>query len=270
MEGLEGTVKTPLGTVSKKTALIAVGGLVLIGGIVWWRAKQTKNQQDALSAGQAEINPATGYPYGSAEDAAALAAQNSFISPGGGGVGSGAGGYPPAGIGYVNNAQWVQGVIEYMVSHNLVEEPSALSAALGVYITGGVATAAQRSLIEQAIAAQGYPPLAGPSGYPPSINTAPVVNPPVTTPPPPATTPPPVTTPPGPTVPVGYRISVPLGYNLYEWTKQVAAGYHVPYSFEIMEQLNPNVRQYIVWLGNVSPKTPVFRPSGGVPPMRIR
>lgn len=265
MAGLEGTIKTPIGEVSKKTALIAGVGAIAILGIIWWRTKSTENL--ASSAGASEINPATGYPYGSPEDAAAMAAQANYITPTTGSAGGGAGGYPLGGIGFVNNAQWVQAVIEYMTTAGLVEDPTALSAALGVYITGSPATSTQQSLIEQAIAAQGFPPLSGPSGYPPSINTAPAVTP-TPTPTPTTPTPTPVPTPQPP--PIGTMISVPLGVNLYVWTAQVSAGYHTPYSFEIMEQLNPGIRKYIVWLGSTSPKTPVFRPQGGVPKVRIR
>ena len=184
MGALDGTFNTPFGTVQKKTALIIGGGAVLILGIVWWRTNQL-NAEESPDIYDAEINPATGYPYGSPEDAAALLAQSQYVSPPTGGGGGGSGGYPP-GTGFVNNGQWAQAAVEYMTTAGLIEDPAALSAALGAYIAGGPITTGQRTLIEQAIAFQGYPPLAGPSGYPPSINTAPT--PPSTTNPPPPTT----------------------------------------------------------------------------------
>jgi len=261
MGALDGTINTPFGNVQKKTALIVGGGAAVILGIVWWRTNQMNAEETDIY--DAEINPATGYPYGSPEDAAALLAQSQYVSPPSGGTGGG--GYPPGSTGFTNNAQWTQAVIEYMTTAGLIEDPTLLSAALGAYITGAPVTTAQRSLIEQAIAAQGFPPLSGPNGYPPSINTAPVV-PPTTTPP---TTPPvtPTKLPP----PIGMRISVPLGVDLYKWTDDVKKGYNTPYSITIMRSLNPGIDYHIAWIGTKSPYTPVFRKDrGGIGPVRIR
>lgn len=194
---LEGTIQTPLGAVSKKTALIAGGLGVVVLAIGYYRAKKADIGD---STAEGEINPATGYPYGSAEDAAELMAQAAFIRPEGntgGGGGSPSGQYPSGS--YSNNAQWVQAVIEYMMGTGVIDNPATLSEALGKYITGAAVTDAQRSLIEQAIAVQGFPPVAGNAGYPPSINQQPVpANPPPTNTPPPVTPPasPPWTAPP--------------------------------------------------------------------------
>lgn len=162
---LNGTVQTPFGNVPKKTAALIVGGLILVVGIVWFRTRGATN-----TTVEAEINPATGYPYGSAEDAAELAKQAGYIAPGSsGGGGGGSGGN----VGLITNAQWTQAVIQGMQSDGIVSDPAVLSAALGQYITGQPVTeSAYRSLIEQAIAYQGYPPVSGPNGYPPAINTS--------------------------------------------------------------------------------------------------
>lgn len=186
MAVLEGTFNTPVGSVPKKTAVLVGGGILLLVGVMYFRGKK----QDAASS-SGEINPATGYVYGSPEDMAAMAAQGGSLSAvGGSGGGGGGGGSSPEGpgMGFVNNAQWVQSTIAGMTNSGIIEDASALSVALGKYIAGqpvGDSTTA-RSLIEQAIAFNGPPPLAGANGYPPSINTQ---NPSGTTPP--ATTPPP-------------------------------------------------------------------------------
>jgi hypothetical protein len=159
-----------MGPVQKKTALLLGGGLVVIGGIVWYRQKQTANSPDAAATGETAINPATGYAYGSAEDAAALAAQAAYISPSSSG---GSSTYPTSNTGYSSNGQWTQAVVEYMISNNLVEDSAQLSTALGKYITGAYATDTQVALIQQAIAVQGFPPISGTTGYPPSINRTP-------------------------------------------------------------------------------------------------
>jgi hypothetical protein len=172
MAGLEGTVKTPFGTVEKKTALYIGGAIVVVGGIVWYRNRNaTSSTTDPTT--DAEIDPATGYAYGSPEDAAALAAQSAYVTPTP--TGGGASSIPTGGTGYVSNGAWVQGVIEYMTSADLVQDPSALSSALGKYITGGyvVPGSNEDSLITQAIAVQGYPPITGSNGMPPAINRNP-------------------------------------------------------------------------------------------------
>lgn len=171
---LEGTIKTPLGTVQKKTALILGGGVAVIIGIAYWRQKQIGDQ--TVTTAEAEINPATGYPYGSPEDAAALAAQAAYVSPpanGGGGGGGGSGSIPVSNAGYTTNQEWSNAVVQNLTGNGLVENPQQLSVALGHYLTGAYAPDPEPSLIAQAIAAEGYPPIAGTTGYPPSINRTP-------------------------------------------------------------------------------------------------
>jgi hypothetical protein len=168
MAGLEGTIKTPLGVVQKKTALVVGGGVVVLAAIVWYRSKQMGLNEQTEDA-DAPINPATGFPFGSPEDAAALQEQASYVSPQ---VPTGGGsGIPPSNVGYSSNGEWSQAVVQYMIGNSLVEDPTKLSAALGKYLTAAYATAEERSLIQQAIAVMGFPPVAGASGYPPSINT---------------------------------------------------------------------------------------------------
>lgn len=199
MAGLEGTINTPIGTVPKKTALILAGGAVMIAGIIFYRQKQmAADSTPAVTDG--EINPATGYVYGSPEDAAALASQNSYVSPPANSGGGGGSSIPNSNVGYTSNGQWTQATIELMTNNGSISDPSALSAALGKYVTGAYVAsddANTNSLIQQAIAVNGYPPIAGPTGYPPSINRTPPTSGGTTPPPPPSgnTNPPPKPTP---------------------------------------------------------------------------
>jgi len=172
---LEGTIKTPIGNVQKKTAVLLGGCVVVLGVIVYYRQKQLGGGTADVSE-DAPINPATGYPYGSAEDAAALADQASYISPP---ASSGGGGssVPASNVGYTSNGEWTQAAISYLTNNGAVEDATQLSAALGKYITGAYADATQTGLIQQAIAAVGYPPIAGTTGYPPSINKTPPTDP---------------------------------------------------------------------------------------------
>lgn len=176
MPGLAGTVHTPVGTMQKKTAVMVLGGAAVVAGIVWYRQKKlAASAASTTTTNDGQIDPATGYPYGSAEDAAALASQDNYISaPATSGGGSST--IPNSNVGYTTNSQWVQAVIETMSNNGTVSDPTALSAALGKYITGAYVSAddsATNSLIQQALAVEGYPPVSGPNGYPPSINRNP-------------------------------------------------------------------------------------------------
>lgn len=171
LDMLEGTIKTPFGAVEKKTAIYALGGIIALGGIVWFR---TRGSQQTTSS--TDINPATGYAYGSAEDIDALAAQANYPVSASIGGGGGASGYPTSTSGgFVNNGEWSQAVVEYMTSAGLIEDAAPLSNALGRYINGSPLSSVDRSLIEQAIAYKGYPPIAGPNGFPPAFKEEPSV-----------------------------------------------------------------------------------------------
>lgn len=176
---LEGTIKTPLGEVSKKNAAIIGGIVVAMGVYVWYRGRQ-QAQASIAAAGASEIDPATGYPYGSAEDAAALAAQGNYISPGGGGVGGGGSSIPTPNTGpgtFTSNAQWSQYAQSYLTGNGQVSDAGALSAALGKYLAGQAVTANESILIHMATGIAGLPPVSGATGFPPSINTTPTPEP---------------------------------------------------------------------------------------------
>jgi hypothetical protein len=193
---LEGDMKTPIGPVKKKTAAIVGAGGILIIGIVWYRTKQQNAAAATTATDQSgNIDPATGLPTGSPEDLAALQAQNqgqfdssSFTggqvtgytssgqpvySPGAGAFGS----VPPnTGPGtFTSNGQWSQYAEQYLVD-NAGGDAATVGNALGKYITGQPVTPDQTQIIDSAIAFAGYPPIAGPAGNPPGINT---INPPV-------------------------------------------------------------------------------------------
>lgn len=243
---LEGTIKTPLGPVQKKTALIIGGGIVILGAIVWMRQRNAASEP--VDLGDTPINPATGYPYGSAEDAAALAEQGRYVSPPIPPSQGGSGNIPPSNVGFTTNGAWVQAVIEYMMSNDLVTDSSKLSEALGKYITGAYVNDGEVSLVQQAIAVQGYPPLAGKNGYPPSLNRTPV-----TTTPPPTTTPPKVTAPgaisgrvstPGKTS-IGVRFTGAKGASSYQVFLDGKLAMDVAGSPFTIPRLKPNTR-YVV------------------------
>jgi hypothetical protein len=162
----------------------AVGiGSVGVVGYVYLRRRQMGGAAaaagTAAGAGTAAdagtIDPSTGQPYGSAADLSALDGGfgggfgGGFIGGGTGGQISSGGTLPGPGA-FTSNAEWAQYAEEQL--SGTVSGPS-LSAALGKYLTGGAVTANQHSLIDQAIAIAGYPPVAGPGNHPPAIRNQP-------------------------------------------------------------------------------------------------
>lgn len=203
---LEGDIKLPgVGPVSKKMALYVGGGL---GALVILMVVRKRKAAAAANAGvpSSDIDPATGFAYGSAEDQAALASQGGSIAAVPGGTGGGSSGpVSVPGTGFRTNAEWSQAVISYMASSGAVNDPQLISQALGLYLNGRPA-GDFRQLIEQAIAVEGLPPVAGPAGFPPAINETPAATP---------ASPPPTTQSPPPTAP--NTAFAPAGTYLYDW-----------------------------------------------------
>lgn len=139
-----------VGHVNHRWLILAAGGAVGLGAIVWWRRRQ------AVSAAPVDT---------SGTDPNADTSGDTGMAGGGGSLTGGADQPvgPPA-----SNPLWTQAVLAQYTG-----DTQAMTAALGVYLTGGVPTADQDSLIEQAIAIEGYPPVAGPNGYPPAIRSQP-------------------------------------------------------------------------------------------------
>lgn len=176
----DGTVTIPGGLKLKKNVAIGIGvAAVGVGGYYYYRKRQADAAaaQNTSAQGQAlsdqNIDPATGYAYGSPEDQAALAAmQGAGGNPLYGGGGYYLGGPPTTGTnptpqGFQSNAQWTQAAEQYMGSTGA----DAIAAALGKYLLASPLTADQVTIVQQAIAAEGFPPVAGTNGFPPSYKT---------------------------------------------------------------------------------------------------
>lgn len=118
-------------------------------------------------------DPATGMTYGDES------AQGSGF---GAGYGYANYGYTGSGYGSVNdtsttansgpgsfttNGDWSQYAINYLTGNGM--DSGTVTAALGAYIAGQPVTAAQKAIIDDAIAIAGQPPVTGPGGFPPSI-----------------------------------------------------------------------------------------------------
>lgn len=156
------------------------------------------------------INPATGYVYGTSQDSAALAAQN---SGGATGTTSGSGGSTIAGQ-YATNDAWAAAAINFLVGRSI--DPVAANSAIEQYLNGQPLTPDQQGDVNLAIQSIGAPP------QPPQPGNAP---PPIVTPPSP-----------GPTYaanpPTGLAVASKTSSTIaVKWNRAAnAAGYSVTYS----------------------------------------
>lgn len=193
------TITLPGGLkVKKKVAIIVGVGGAGIAGYVLYRNSQLKSSGSSTAGySTADVDPQTGYPYGSPEDQAALAALsggtigqsntgasfvggqtigydqfgNPIYGQGGGGGGGGGVGGPGS---FTNNAQWTAFCESIMGSSGA----DPIAAALGKYLLGQALSDEQVTVVQQATAIGGFPPVAGADGFPPSYHTSPVPPPP--------------------------------------------------------------------------------------------
>lgn len=151
-----------------KWAAGAIGAAAIGGGYLLYRSRQNAAAA-ASSSASTPVDPLTGYPQGSAEDQAALAAQQSAAYGsgfGGGGYGFGGGTYPiysggsqvgtTTGVSYPDNASWAQAVEAGLSSVGYTA--TDVSAAIGRYLARLSVTSAQATIIYAAIAEYGPPP----------------------------------------------------------------------------------------------------------------
>lgn len=176
---------------------VAVGGVILV--VVYMRSRQQSAAANSAlvtdpSGNQcAALSPTSGYCPGTPEDLAyqgtgvngTLEGTNAASYVGGQIIGYDQYGNPiyssnsqQSGVpgAFTNNAQWSQAALQEIADLEPNADSGVVAAALGVYINGQPATPAQVSIIQQAIALEGMPPVGGTNGNPPGIVTAPVTS----------------------------------------------------------------------------------------------
>ena len=192
---MAGKVKIPgVGEVPKAGAIAGAAVLAGILGYAYWRHSRTAASSGAVTSAASATGAAyTGYgagdPYppdgtsGNPSDPYSLdpasgmtygdEGAGSYAGAGYGYYGSGSpgGGYPTAPGGYSTNAQWAQAAEDYLVN-STGADATTVAAALGKYLTGGAITPDQQVIVNSAIAFEGFPPVSGPNGYPPSMQVS--------------------------------------------------------------------------------------------------
>lgn len=201
---LDGTVDVPI--VGKQPKKLMVGGGLVVGVLVvvyYVRKKKTAAVPPAATTSDQyppdgtvgnpsdlySTDPATNQTYG--DEAAGSggtygaygngAASGQYYDPttgaydlsspyGTGGTGVSSGNpATPGGPPFANNAAWADWVIQELQAQNVNLDVGALTDALGIYLNGQVPTPAQKTLIFDATAIAGNPPITGESGYPPKV-----------------------------------------------------------------------------------------------------
>jgi hypothetical protein len=203
-----GSVKVPLaGTMSKKTLTFILGGSAALVAFLWYRHRKSAGAAttapsgtDTTGTGAIDpnaIDPATGIPYSQEYGYTGIDPNTGlpysqqlaggFYDPNTGQyVYPGTNVPPPttspsATATVTTNAEWAQAAESYLTV-NAGTDMATLSAALGKYLTARTLNATEQGLVDQAIAFEGYPPVSGPGGFPPSMHTT--GNPPPPPPPP--------------------------------------------------------------------------------------
>jgi hypothetical protein len=151
------------------------------GAVLWYVRRKQGASSSTSAAGAVQtdpagntgtIDPATGYVYGSTQDAAGLAADSSGGSTG---TTSGSGGSTVSGQ-YSTNQAWSEAAINFLVGVGV--DPTEANSAITAFIGSQTLTTAQQGEVNLAIQSIGAPP------SPPAPGTAPS---PIVTPPTPGT-----------------------------------------------------------------------------------
>lgn len=164
-------------TISKKPF---IAGLIIASGVTGYILYK-RHQAGGTSTADASAYGYGAYGYGAYGYGMGIAAY------GYGGYGYGAYGYggygyggfvpsvgsitPPVAPTPSSNAEWATAAEATLSNEGF--NPTSVAAALGKYLLAGTLTSDQTSIVQAAIAAQNYPPVAGPNNYPPNMHTSP-------------------------------------------------------------------------------------------------
>lgn len=174
---MTGTVKLPgIGPVKKGYAYAGGAAVLVIVGYAYYKRRQSGSPTASTTTDTSNIDPATGFPYGSAQDTAALGGAYGGFGPYNPPPPPAPGGPPPI----TTNAEWAQEVTSGLQGIGWSAE--TVAEALGVYLARKDLTRAQATIVQVAVAEYGPPPVGsyqikvgGGGGHPPD-KTKPVPN----------------------------------------------------------------------------------------------
>jgi PASTA domain len=166
---------------------LIAGMVVGVGGglYLWYKHKESASTTTAPATGTSAYGyggSAYGYGYGGygynnpAFNEPYISGEYGYGGAYGYGIGEGYGVGDPTAPTVptqlaTTNAAWAQAAENYLTNEGQYDA-ATVAAALGIYITGSTLSAAQQSVVEAAIAFEGYPPVPGASGYPPAMHTS--------------------------------------------------------------------------------------------------
>ena len=157
--------------ITQQQRVLLIGGLAVGGvGIIAFYIEENKKKKAAAAAA-----PTSAYAYGYGSPGAyayGYGYGSVAYEPEVYGYGLGYYGYGTSGtvttVAATTNAMWSQAAVNQLTSQGYTG--SDVQAALGVYLTGGQLSTAQETIVQSAIAVEGYPPQPGANGYPPAMN----------------------------------------------------------------------------------------------------
>jgi hypothetical protein len=160
----EETAAKGLDFLKQKIGPLPLGIWLLLGAGTWWYIQRQQSAATTSTAVQTDpagntgtIDPGTGYVYGTSEDQAALAADNS----GSAGTGSASSSSTSGAQGYADNNSWGIAAVNYLAGLGI--DATTANQAVQLYLSSQPLTTAQQGDVNLAIQALGPPPtLPGP------------------------------------------------------------------------------------------------------------
>lgn len=144
---------------AKSKKIYLIGGALGVGVVGWiYLHNKSSAAQAAATAStdpSTEIDPATGFPYGSAQDEAALSTESASLQD----TGTSAT-YTPintSAAAVQTNAAWAQAAQAMLVA--IGYDPETVAGALGAYLGGIPLTPTQVTIVQAALAEEGPPPV---------------------------------------------------------------------------------------------------------------
>ena len=229
-----GVIDVPgAGPVPKGWVYVGLAGVAAVVGYAYWKRRNSSSSPEIV---EPEIEDYTG---GVQTGGAGVTQPGLPYSTG---ESSGAVGAPHT------NAEWTQAAITALEGVGF--DPQFAAVTLGKYLAAQPLNAAEADLVRTAQGLVGRPPVGDVRIIMIGTNSTPAPSTPPTAP---------------------ERVSVPLNYNLYQWTAEIAAAYGIPYDLNRLRTLNPGIDSYIKWLppaAGTDYKIPVFYKA--TPQVRIR